>query len=64
GGVGMMLADLVTNAQGSVHPRVEVLGLPTKFTPQGKPAAILKQLGLDADSLTNLLADLATVKPK
>jgi 1-deoxy-D-xylulose-5-phosphate synthase len=64
GGVGMMLADLVTNAEGSVHPRVEVLGLPTKFTPQGKPAAILKQLGLDAESLTNLLADLATVKPK
>jgi deoxyxylulose-5-phosphate synthase len=40
------------------------LGLPTKFTPHAKPAAILKQLGLDAESLTNLLADLATVKPK
>jgi 1-deoxy-D-xylulose-5-phosphate synthase len=62
GGVGMMLADLVTNAQGSVHPRVEVLGLPTKFTPQGKPTAILKQLGLDAESLAVTLADLATVK--
>lgn len=64
GGIGMMLADLVTNAEGSVRPRVEVLGLPTKFTPQGKPAAILKQLGFDAESLAETLADLATVKPK
>ena len=64
GGIGMMLGDLVTNAPNSVHPRVEVLGLPTKFTPQAKPAAILKQLGLDADSLVETLADLATVKPK
>jgi 1-deoxy-D-xylulose-5-phosphate synthase len=63
GGIGMMLGDLVTNAPNSVHPRVEVLGLPTKFTPQAKPAAILKQLGLDADSLVETLADLATVKP-
>ena len=64
GGIGMMLADLVTNAEGSVHPRVEVLGLPTKFTAQGKPAAILKQLGFDAESLAETFADLATVKPK
>ena len=64
GGIGMMLADLVTNAEGSVRPRVEVLGLPTKFTPQGKPVAILKQLGFDAESLAETLADLATVKPK
>lgn len=64
GGIGMMLADLVANAEGSVHPRVEVLGLPTKFTAQGKPAAILKQLGFDAESLAETFADLATVKPK
>ena len=64
GGIGMMLADLVTNAEGSVRPRVEVLGLPTKFTAQGKPAAILKQLGFDAESLAETFADLATVKPK
>ena len=64
GGIGMMLADLVTNAEGSVRPRVEVLGLPKKFTAQGKPAAILKQLGFDAESLAETFADLAIVKPK
>ncbi len=64
GGIGMMLADLMTNAEGSVRPRIEVLGLPTKFTSQGKPAAILKQMGLDAESLAETLADLATVKSK
>ena len=64
GGIGMMLADAVTNIQGSVNPRIEVLGLPTKFMTQAKPAVILKQLGLDADSLVETIADLATVKPK
>ena len=64
GGVGMMLSDLVTNAEGSVHPRVVVLGLPTRFIQHAKPAAILKQLGLDAESLVDQLADLATIKPK
>lgn len=63
GGVGMALADAVTNIDGSVHPRIEVLGLPTKFTPQAKPDAILKQLGLDANSLAETIAELATVKP-
>ena len=64
GGIGMMLADAVTNIQGSVNPRIEVLGLPTKFLMQAKPAVILKQLGLDADSLVTTIAELATVKPK
>jgi 1-deoxy-D-xylulose-5-phosphate synthase len=64
GGVGMMLADLVTNAEGSVHPRIEVLGLPTKFTLQAKPDAILTRLGLDANSLAETIAKLAIVKPK
>ena len=61
GGIGMMLADAVNNIEGSVHPRIEILGLPTKFTPQAKPAAILKQLGLDADSLAETITKLATV---
>lgn len=61
GGIGMMLADAVNNIEGSVHPRIEILGLPTKFTPQAKPAAILKQLGLDADSLVETITKLATV---
>ncbi len=64
GGVGMMLADLVTNAEGSVHPRIEVLGLPTRFTLQAKPDAILTRLGLDANSLAETIAKLAIVKPK
>ena len=61
GGIGMMLADAVNNIEGSVHPRIEILGLPTKFTPQAKPAAILKQFGLDADSLVETIAKLATL---
>ena len=60
----MMLADLVTNAEGSVHPRIEVLGLPTRFTLQAKPDAILTRLGLDANSLAETIAKLAIVKPK
>ena len=30
---------------------VEVLGLPAKFIPQGKPDRILAQLGLDAEGI-------------
>ncbi|MDA2955327.1 MAG: 1-deoxy-D-xylulose-5-phosphate synthase, partial [Actinomycetota bacterium] len=64
GGIGMMLADAVNNIEGSVRPRIEILGLPTKFTPQAKPAAILKQFGLDADSLVETITKLATVTPE
>lgn len=63
GGIGMMLGDAVTNIEGSVHPRIKTLGLPTRFTPQAKSDAILKQLGLDANSLVETIAELATVKP-
>ena len=46
GGIGMTIADQI----GSLAPNVPVLvlGLPTRFVPQGKADDILAQLGLDA----------------
>lgn len=49
GGIGMAIADQVhAQRTGAV---VEVLGLPAKFIPQGKPDRILAQTGLDADGI-------------
>jgi 1-deoxy-D-xylulose-5-phosphate synthase len=49
GGIGMAIADQVHEIANEVV--VEVLGLPTRFIPQGKPDRILAQLGLDADGI-------------
>ena len=49
GGIGMTIADQVHEIADDVA--VEVLGLPTRFIPQGKPDRILAQLGLDADGI-------------
>jgi len=49
GGIGMTIADHV-HAMNAATP-VTVLGVPTKFIPQGKPERILAALGLDADGL-------------
>jgi 1-deoxy-D-xylulose-5-phosphate synthase len=49
GGIGMTIADQVHEMANDVV--VEVLGLPTRFIPQGKPDRILAQLGLDADGI-------------
>ncbi len=49
GGVGMTIADQVHAMSDDV--RVEVLGLPSRFIPQGKPDRILAQLGLDATGI-------------
>jgi 1-deoxy-D-xylulose-5-phosphate synthase len=49
GGIGMSIADQVHAVAPDV--RVEVLGLPSKFIPQGKPDRILAQLGLDAEGI-------------
>jgi 1-deoxy-D-xylulose-5-phosphate synthase len=49
GGIGMTIADRVHEITNDVV--VEVLGLPTRFIPQGKPDRILAQLGLDADGI-------------
>jgi 1-deoxy-D-xylulose-5-phosphate synthase len=49
GGIGMTIADKVHEISGGVQ--VEVLGLPARFIPQGKPDRILAQLGLDAEGI-------------
>jgi 1-deoxy-D-xylulose-5-phosphate synthase len=49
GGIGMTIADQVHAT--APHVPVEVLGLPSRFIPQGKPDRILAQLGLDADGI-------------
>ncbi|HVE20158.1 MAG TPA: transketolase C-terminal domain-containing protein, partial [Ilumatobacteraceae bacterium] len=49
GGIGMTIADKVHEIAADVA--VEVLGLPAKFIPQGKPDRILAQLGLDAEGI-------------
>jgi deoxyxylulose-5-phosphate synthase len=36
---------------------VDVLGLPAKFIPQGKPDRILAQLGLDAEGIASTVRD-------
>jgi 1-deoxy-D-xylulose-5-phosphate synthase len=49
GGVGAAVADRVAElALGATPPRVRVLGVPAAYLPQGKPDAILADLGLDA----------------
>ena len=50
GGVGAALADLVAELaldRGHRAPLVRTLGVPTAYLPQGKPDAILVELGLD-----------------
>lgn len=49
GGIGMSIADRVHAIAATT--RVDVLGIPSRFIPQGKPDRILAQLGLDADGL-------------
>jgi 1-deoxy-D-xylulose-5-phosphate synthase len=55
GGVGMTMADRVHALSAST--RVEVLGIPAKFIPQGDAARILASFGLDADGLTATIRD-------
>ena len=49
GGIGMTIADQLHELAPDVG--VDVLGLPGRFIPQGKPDRILAQLGLDADGI-------------
>ncbi|MFZ4721187.1 MAG: transketolase C-terminal domain-containing protein, partial [Ilumatobacteraceae bacterium] len=58
GGVGMTIADQV-HALAPTVP-VEVLGIPSKFLPQGSADKILAQLGLDADGIAARARDHAT----
>jgi 1-deoxy-D-xylulose-5-phosphate synthase len=56
GGIGMTIADQI-GARASDVP-VLVLGLPTRFIPQGKPDDILARLGLDADGIASSIRSL------
>jgi 1-deoxy-D-xylulose-5-phosphate synthase len=47
GGVGALIADRIASATCVV----EVMGVPTKFLPHGKPDRILANLGLDATGI-------------
>jgi len=49
GGIGMTIADQVHAIASNVQ--VRVLGLPSKFMPQGSADRILAQLGLNADGI-------------
>jgi len=53
GGVGMAIADLLSEATiGEREPRVRVLGVPDRYIAHAKPDAILAELGLDAVGIT------------
>jgi 1-deoxy-D-xylulose-5-phosphate synthase len=56
GGIGMAIADQVHGIDP--HRQVEVLGIPTRFIPQGKPEHILAKLGLDADGIAATVRNL------
>ena len=65
GGAGTAIADAVATAaleDGRVGPPVRVLGIPVAYIAQGKPEAILRDLGLDgagvAAEVRRLLAAL------
>ena len=64
GGVGTLISDAVSRSDPlSAPPRVRVLGTPIAYIPQGKPDAILSQLGLDAEGLaTEARALVAALK--
>jgi 1-deoxy-D-xylulose-5-phosphate synthase len=49
GGIGMTIADQVHAVAPDLC--IDVLGLPGRFIPQGKPDRILAQLGLDAEGI-------------
>jgi 1-deoxy-D-xylulose-5-phosphate synthase len=47
GGAGTLLAEAVGATPVERPPRVCILGVPARYIPQGKPDAILAELGLD-----------------
>ena len=59
GGIGMTAADAIHHACATEQvPHVEVLGVPTRFIPHGKPDRILAALGLDADGISGTVRTL------
>ncbi len=61
GGVGSAIEDELQ--QRASPARVEVLGVPVKFLPHGKPDRILANLGLDADGIAATVRRLLGVAP-
>ena len=58
GGVGASIAQRLEThvaAAGGSMPRVQTLGVPTRFIAQAKPDAILAELGLDAAGIANAI---------
>jgi len=56
GGAGAAMADAIAAdalGDGRVGPPVRVLGTPCVYIAQGKPDAILHELGLDSEGITN-----------
>jgi 1-deoxy-D-xylulose-5-phosphate synthase len=48
GGAGSSIADAIAElSEGRTSPPVLILGIPERYVPQGKPAQILSDLGLD-----------------
>jgi 1-deoxy-D-xylulose-5-phosphate synthase len=61
GGVGTMIADAIHHIdRPDPLPHVEVLGVPTRFIPQGKPDKILAHLGLDANGIASTVRGLVS----
>jgi len=56
GGIGMTIADQVHAIDADIP--VQVLGVPTKFIPQGKADRILTSFGLDADGIATTVRSL------
>ena len=57
GGVGSSIADALAGAaKGGASPPVLVLGTPDAYIPQGKPTAILSEVGLDGPGIATAAA--------
>jgi len=61
GGVGAKLADRLRELGGAC--RVSVLGVPSQYIAQGRPDAILAELGLDADGVAATVRALVAAAP-
>lgn len=57
GGIGMNMADAIDHACAGALPKVEVLGLPTRFIQHAKAERILGGLGLDAEGIARTARD-------
>ncbi len=64
GGAGSAMADAIgrsARTAGRVGPPVTVLGVPSQYLAQGKPDAILAELGLDADGIAEAARRLVRI---